>query len=493
MSVRLTALATCSALLVVGGAVDAIAARPVKASAPTWSTPKKLGTWAGGEPSMAFDPSGNGAVYVAAPQSIPTGLNPVLGATGIFSAAPADKGIGFWASYDHGRTFPVSSNVGSAVGGGDSDVDVAKDHTVYVTDLEAAATSICRSTDGGRTFGDASAVNVGCASVNTGQTGPDNDRQWLNHGPDGVEYLTYHDFAANVPLVYRSTDHGSTFTPCGNILGSGPGQTNFVPAAGGDLVAKPVVDQKDGSMYVGVTEPDASNIAGTPVGTPLGNLYIAVAKGGCTGTTSFVTHTVYANKGANLAKDFDAIAEDGAGNLYMVAVGKLNATQKVNGVYVFTSRDHGTTWSAPQRVNTPDLTADAMPAITAGAHAGQVAVGWFGSSTSADENNTRDQWRYYVATSLDGGKSFRQSTVTKGVIHYGDICTQGLFCGLDPTSSGGNRNLADFSSLGVDPKTGTLLAVFPGDPENRPDLPKGHNDFSSSVYVAAQTGGTSFR
>ncbi|MGZ6804966.1 MAG: hypothetical protein ACXVFU_18155, partial [Nocardioidaceae bacterium] len=65
-------------------------------------------------------------------------------------------------------------------------------------------------------------------------------------------------------------------------------------------------------------------------------------------------------------------------------------------------------------------------------------------------------------------------------------------CGLLPGSTG-DRNLADFSSLVVDPATGSLLAVFPGDPENRPDLPKGHNDFSSSVYVAAERTGVRFR
>ncbi|GAC1611822.1 MAG: hypothetical protein NVS3B26_28520 [Mycobacteriales bacterium] len=485
MTRRSTCLLAASLLVAGTGSVTAFAATRTGSTAPAaWTAPTRLGHWAGGEPSVAFDPAGNGSVYIVAPQGIPTGVNLALG-------GPATKGIGFWASSDHGRTFPITSNVGSAVGGGDSDVDVAKDHTVFVSDLEAAGTSICRSTDSGKTFADASVVNAGCSSVATGQTGPDNDREWLNHAPNGDEYLTYHDFAANVPLIYRSTDHGTTFLPCGDILGSGPGMTNFVPAAGGDLVAKPVVDQRTGSVYVGVTEPDSSNVATTPVGTPLGNLYMAVASGGCTGTTSFTTHTVYANPGANLAKDFDAIAEDGAGNLYMVAVGTLTADQKANGVYVFTSHDHGTTWSKPQQVNAPNLTADAMPAITAGKSAGQVAVGWFGSSSSRTENDVKDQWRYYVATSINGGKSFRQSTVTKNIIHYGDICTQGIMCGLVPGSTG-DRNLADFSSLAVDPATGNLLAVFPGDPENRPDLPKGKNNFSSSVFVASQLAGPRF-
>jgi hypothetical protein len=484
MTQRIVVLSLAAAGSLLAG--TALAAAPVPAA--SWSTPYALSKWAGGEPSVAFDPSGNGKVYVVAPQGIPSGANSALGGT-------ATKGIGFWASGDHGRSFPINSNIGSGAGGGDSDVDVSPDHSVYVTDLEAAATSICRSTDSGKSFSDASAFNAGCSSVNTGQTGPDNDRQWLNHAPTvgetHAEYLTYHDFAANVPLVYRSTDNGTTFTPCGNILGSGPALANFVPAAGGDLVAKPVVDNRDGSMYVGVTEPDKNNIAGSPVGTPLGNLYISVAQGGCTGTTNFVTHTVYANPGANLAKDFDAIAVDGAGTLYMVGVGTLDATQKGNGVYLFASHDHGVTWSKPQRVNAPALTADAMPAITAGKRAGQVAIGWFGSSTSATENNVEDQWHYYVATSTTAGRSFTQTTVTRNVIHYGDICTQGIMCGLVPGSTG-DRNLADFSSLSVDPATGRLLVVFPGDPQNRPDLPKGHNDFSSSAFVAQQTSGPRF-
>src|SRR5207237_8890688 len=74
------------------------------------------------------------------------------------------------------------------------------------------------------------------------------------------------------------------------------------------------------------------------------------------------------------------------------------------------------------------------------------------------------------------------------VIHYGDICTQGIFCGLVPGQPG-NRNLADFSSITVDPSNGCLLIALPGDPENRPDLPNGANDFSSRAFVSYQTRG----
>jgi hypothetical protein len=145
-------------------------------------------------------------------------------------------------------------------------------------------------------------------------------------------------------------------------------------------------------------------------------------------------------------------------------------------------------WTAPIRVNRTGLKANVMPAVVGGLKGNQVAVGWFGTSTNGDPNYAQNQWRYYVATSFDGGRHFNQSTVTPRPIHYGDICTSGLFC-----VSGGNRNLADFSSIAVDPRTGQIVVAFPGDPYNRPDLPNGANDFGSSAYVIHQVGGKPLR
>ena len=95
-------------------------------------------------------------------------------------------------------------NTGAANGGGDTDVEVADDHTVYVADLEAAATDICTSHDFGKTFED---CDNGLAK---NQQGPENDRQWLTRGPGGELYLTYHDFAAGFPIIERSTDGGKS-------------------------------------------------------------------------------------------------------------------------------------------------------------------------------------------------------------------------------------------------------------------------------------------
>src|SRR5207248_1866866 len=92
----------------------------------------------GGEPSLAFDPSGDGHFYAVAP-----------GAEGL-----GDKGVGFWGSADDGLHWPYVRSVGSQGGGGDSDVDAGIDHTVYVLDLELASSAVCRSHDFGKSFGD---------------------------------------------------------------------------------------------------------------------------------------------------------------------------------------------------------------------------------------------------------------------------------------------------------------------------------------------------
>ena len=443
-------------------------------AAPKFSKAVILKAYAGGEPSLALDPYHPNDVYVVAPQGIPA-------AVGALVDLP-DKGIGFWASHDGGRTFPVKANVGSGAGGGDSDVIVGSDGTVYVADLEAAGAAICTSTNRGKSFTSGGVLADDCNGVTTNQQGPDNDRQWLNvqHGQHDTIYLTYHDFAGGLPIMESSTDSAKTFAPCGTILDpNGAAGRNYSPM-NGTLVAKPAID-KTGRVYVEVTEPA---LISPPIGAALNSLYIAVADKGCTGTTVFKNYKIYGDPGADLGKIFNSVTVDGAGNVYVIAAGKTKASQTATNVWLFVSHDQGRHWTAPIRVNNTALKANVMPAIVGGLRGNQVAVGWFGTSTSADPNFVEDQWRYYVATSFDGGKHFAQTTVTRDAIHYGDICTQGLFC-----ASGGNRNLADFDELVVDPHTGELIVAFPGDPYNRPDLPDGDNNFSSSAYVVRQVGG----
>ena len=439
------------------------------AQAPAF-TFNQLPKWSGGEPSIAADPTGTGDVYVVAPQSIPSVVN------GIFQGDPSDpqdgtSGVSFWASRDDARTFPEVSLTGSALGGGDSDVEVSLAHTLYVADLEAADAAICISHDRGKSFDN---CNSGLAADHAG---PEDDREWLTRGTKpGELYLTYHDFTAGFPIIEKSTDDGNSFSPCGNLIDpGGPAAQTYNPVDG-TLVSKPVVGA-DGSVYVEFSTTDPSGNGG------YGDLYMAVAKGGCNG--QFTNYRIFADKDADFANIFQWLTSDGAGNLYLVGAGKTGAGQSATNVWLFASRDQGRTWSAPIQVNPPNLKGNALPTVTGGQAGDELSVGWFGSTVSGDLNDKTNVWRYYVGTSFTGGQSWSYTTATSDPMHYGQICTGGTACGS------GNRNLLDFSSVTLDPKTGCPLYAIPGDPQNNnPTAKDPHHDSGNAwAYVGYQTSG----
>ena len=445
------------------------------AQALEYTAPQQLPKWAGGEPSLAYDPAGNGNVFVTAPQGIPSAAGAVL-------SGSAEKGVGFWGSHDGGLSFPEVLNTGTGTGGGDSDVEVGADGSVFVADLEAVAAAICTSHDHGHSFPDCDPPFA------KNQQGPENDREWLTRGTKGELYLTYHDFAGGFPLIYKSTDGGQSFAPCGTIIDpGGPAAQNYTPA-GGTLVSKPVVG-RDGTIYVEFTTPDST---ASPVGAALNHLYMATSPpGGCSGTTVFHNSVIYENSGADLGKIFQAEGIDGADHVYVVAAGQTAANQPNTNLWLFRSTNHGQSWNrTPVQVNPPDLKANVLPWVAGGRGGDELVVGWFGSQASGDPNDAKNVWRYYAATSFDGGESFDYATVTPNPIHYQDICTQGIFCGLIPGQPG-NRNLADFSSVAVDPASGCTAIALPGDPENHSPGHENDDNFSSHAYVALQKSGPS--
>jgi hypothetical protein len=122
--------------LAAAGAVAALGLAVTSAPAvgSSFTKPLKLpntppnGELQGGEPSVAFDRDGR-HVYVVAPGGGENG------------------GVGFWRSANRGRTFANGRSLGSILGGGDADVDVGSDHTVYIADLEILANALCRPHD----------------------------------------------------------------------------------------------------------------------------------------------------------------------------------------------------------------------------------------------------------------------------------------------------------------------------------------------------------
>src|SRR2546423_414629 len=120
--------------LPLAAALALVASAPASAQPNAFSAPQPLprtlpskDQYQGGEPSVSFDPAGDGHVYAVAPGS------------------DGSNGVGFWRSDDHGLTWHDAQAIGSGGGGGDSDVGGGNDHPGYGADPELIAHAICRS------------------------------------------------------------------------------------------------------------------------------------------------------------------------------------------------------------------------------------------------------------------------------------------------------------------------------------------------------------
>jgi len=465
----------------------ALAALPAQA-APSlgFSTPVKLLGASGGEPSIATD--GKGDVYVISPQGIPSGA----------STSPI-PGAALWISRDHAASFGNAIRVGSYLGGGDSDVQVAPDDgTVGILDLEAVASAVCFSHDKGATFQSASPLPdaTNCQKLPTGQAGPSDDREWLTLDKGGRAYVTYHEFVSAQPLIFRTDDLGQdafTAGPCGPIV-TDPAIEANVPqdVTGGTLISKPVLDAK-GNLYILFTtttqEQNAANLPGSVSGT-FSQIYLAVSQDGC---QNFTDHTVFdgsamGTNSVQFGDIFNDLAIDGGGNLYAIGAGYIGKTPPPSttaDVFLFSSTDGGKTWSDPRKVNT-DVGAHMLPAAVGGPQAGQLAIGYFRTTNGkTDPNDSKGTWTYTITESTDAGDArtadFTSTDMQGGrIFHSGDICNSGLLCGTGLPGTGSDRSLVDFTQATVD-SDGCPIFTFAGNPDG--------DDKGTNNFVTKQTAG----
>lgn len=474
-------LRPCAAVTLAASAL-LLGTMPARADAPAFGSPVQLKGATGGEPSIVTDGKGN--VYVTGPQGIPSAVN------------NQQPGVAVWVSNDHAQTFSQASLHGSYLGGGDSDVEMGPDgNTVYIADLEAAATAICDSADHGKTWSSIGPLPDpgNCGGVVAGQAGPSNDRQWLTSGPGQPIYLTYHEFVSAQPVMFRSDSGGAddfTAGPCGPLV-TDPNIEANVPQdiTGGTLVSKPVLDSA-GNVYVMFTtttqQQNAQALPGSVSGT-FSQVYLAVSTDHC---ASFTDHTVFdgSKVGTNSVQFgdiFNDLVIDSAGNLYAVASGYVDSTPPASttaNIYLLTSADHGATWTKPQMLTAP-TEADMLPAATA-AGPGELAIGYFRTTNGVtNPNDAKGVWTYTVAetgNALAAPPAFSFTDVggPNHVWHSGDICNSGLLCGTGAPGTGSDRSLLDFSSATVD-SDGCPIVVFAGNPGGSP----------TRNYVSKQTAG----
>ena len=150
---------------------------------------------------------------------------------------------------------------------------------------------------------------------------------------------------------------------------------------------------------------------------------------------------------ANANLQDPAVAIDNSGRLYFGMSSSNVEFTAIGGstAAVATSTDHGQTWQSIYDVGAAlGLKNIAYPAATAGDD-GRAAIAFYGSTTSGDDsaNTFTGIWHLYVASTLDGGNTWRTVDVTPNApMQRGCIWMHG---GADIC-----RNLLDFFDMTVD-------------------------------------------
>lgn len=385
-----------------------------------------------GEPTIAVDRSRD-AIYVSAPVGIPAALG------------GQNAGVDLWRSLDGGASWSWSQPAFlDQAGGGDSDVVVGADGSVWLADLGLAAVYVGRSLDQGATW---TASSPGAL---------DSDRQWLATwsplagGAPTKVFLYYHDVNAdNLPYECISLDGGAVFQPVCDPMVTDPA---VLANATGNTIVGPQSFDSTGTVYAAFTSPTAGDPAAT-----FRNIYLARSSDGITFTNRTIAT---APAGVDMGGLFPVLAIDRADDLYVVW-SERTAPYGPSAIKLAYSTDHGDHWSAPITVS-PTGGSAVLPWVVAG-NAGEVDVVWVGT-TSASTNDPTADWYEYMAqsTNVIGGSGFKVARVTSQPIRYGTVCLAGLNC-----SVGGDdgRILLDFTSVDVDSAGNARIAFANSGPE----------------------------
>jgi hypothetical protein len=152
---------------------------------------------------------------------------------------------------------------------------------------------------------------------------------------------------------------------------------------------------------------------------------------------------------------------------------------------VAVSHDHGQTWVDGQDVGAQlGVQNTAFPAMVSGDD-DRAAFAFLGSTTGGnyqDAATFHGDWHLYVATTLDGGRSWKTADATPtDPVQRGSICTGGTTCGND-------RNLLDFMDVTVDPQGRVLVGYADGCTADCAQ-PGGAQNFDALASIARQDAG----
>ena len=295
------------------------------------------------------------------------------------------------------------------------------------------------STDNGKTM----------TSSPTSQSIPGVDRQWQTFSDGQNVFLNYNALQPRVVTVQKSTDGGLTFGTRQSVSPnpSFPGPMRSMPAA---------LNPKKNNMpvvYYPWTAGSAVNMAvSLDNGATWNNCLGVTAEGDPSQSFPTADHDVE----GNLYLGYTDSANWGSYVSYAPNAELLNCTGGT--AAGFTAK---MAFTDPMQTNRGEVVTTIFPWLVAGGAKGRVAQVYIGSKTpgSPGDLSLNHTWHVYVTQSLNmdtAARSFAQVQASSHPMYYDQICLDGLGC----TVNMGDRSMADFFAIDLNPKTGELVIVF---------------------------------
>jgi hypothetical protein len=457
--VALLAFALCAAVpltLPAAGSRASAAAAPLSFGAGQPADPQRDQ----GEPNIEIDPAGH--IYTCGPTGFTTGAD--------YAQVSTDGGDQF-----HLLGTPPRGQLADR-GGGDCYLasapakNDAGNYTLAYVGLADTDFTTARSDDYGASFG---ATPTTCSGAT--------DRQWNTFIDKTTAFVTFNDIGRGELVVQKSDDGGLTYKaygPCGPLA-----QRDIAPQNGfpGPMRA----DTNGAHNTANPGKPlvyfayNANNEVHLALSTDEGNTW---------------TECLVAETDADPSNGFPVVDHDSAGNLYMswgekgTSPGDFHARMswlpqsKIAGC---DTADDNPGWSAPVQVDKPPTRTLVFPWLVASGAPGRVAVAWYGSTTLgvADSDKFKGPWDVYVAQTLNAqstSPTWQQVKATTHPLHYDQVCLSGLAC-----TTGGDRSLADFFAIALDPVTKRLVVVY----DESGKLPDGASGPVALPHVLVQNTG----
>ena len=343
-------------------------------------------------------------------------------------------------------------------------------HRTFVSQLVLACSLSSYSDDAGATWNQSEGcgpdVLLDHQSVGAGPYRPEGKppTAGLTGYPHAVYYCAQNSYSG---ACARSDDGGLSFLPGVEAYNTpanagGAADGGACSALHGHLRVAP-----DGYVYLPLKGCGGTATVNNLTNTEFFGGQPSVSVSADNGTTWTVQKVNWPKDAHNSDESDPSVAPDKANAVYLGWEDGVNPSETVYGVTsaakISVSRDHGKTWTKPYDVSTPlGLHNVQFPEVIAG-DPGRAAFAFLGTKSVGDDqhNGFLGEWHLYIATTIDGGKSWSTvDTTPKDPVQRGCVDLQGTSNKtVQDLNICSQRNLLDFNDITVDTQ-GRVLAAY---------------------------------